>query len=140
MIYYYENAFEAEVHKWNSDNLLAFHKILRRLGPAGNQSRISETQQPSKAVRLHCEFSSLVPSWRNLLEWIRRIHSAELCAPSRAPEDLARQEDLPFELMAVTAMAFTACQLYAQPWSLVKEVLRGHLAILGNEDERWLDD
>ena len=136
-IYYYENEFTIETHNFDSDNLLAFTRITRRLGLTGRKS--TAPRKSLEKVGMQFSFRSSDACWENLLEWMRRIHAGKLQAPSRSPERQARQQDLTLRHITFYAMSFTATQLKSQPWPLVHDVLRGHRAILGNEDERWLD-
>lgn len=58
-IYYYENKFVVEVHKWNSDNLLAFEKVLRRLGLKRAEPAIRDGKHV-KRVKNSTSFTSAV--------------------------------------------------------------------------------
>lgn len=140
-IYYYENTFHIEVHKWNSDNWLAFERVTKQLGikrSRKKQGSLGEGEQLDK-LTVDIWFTSKEPSWKNLLKWMRRVHAGRLPGPTKPP-----QGDTPIPrsltMIGFEIMIFTARKLTKQPWSSVRLILDCHRAILGHDDSRWLED
>lgn len=140
-IYYYENVFQIQVHKWKSDNWLAFERSNKQLGIKGSrtiQNALSEGEQLD-GLKIDIGITSTEPSWKNLLEWMRRVHAGNLPGPTKPPRsDVQLPRSVKF--LRFETMIFTARELAKQPWSSVQRILCGHRALLGQEDSRWLEE